>query len=226
MRVAIILARGGSKGILNKNLQKVGSFSLVATAVKTALEAECIDRVYVSSDSHRILDEGVRSGAYPIERPKDLSGDSATSESGLLHALEFIEDFEKCRVESIFFIQATSPFLKGQHINTAFAKYSQFELDSLFTGFSCHKFLWKDNGGDVRPVNHDGISRKRRQDLDMEIIENGALYIIRRDEFVRTHSRFCGKIGYSLMSEYSSLEIDTQEDLIFANKIAAYEGSN
>src|SRR3990172_8734101 len=89
--VVIILARGGSKGIPRKNIIDFCGKPLMAWTIEQCLAARGVDSVWVSSDSEEILDVGSAYGAYPIQRPEELSGDMATSESGWLHALEVIE---------------------------------------------------------------------------------------------------------------------------------------
>ena len=91
--VAIILARGGSKGIPNKNIIQFCGKPLIAWTIENCLDSE-VCSVYVSSDNHDILDISKQYGASCIERPSQISGDKATSESGWLHALEMIENIK------------------------------------------------------------------------------------------------------------------------------------
>ena len=85
--VAIIPARGGSKGITDKNLQPVGGIPLIARAIHSALASKSIDEVYVSTDSDRIAEAARSAGAGVITRPDDISGDTASSESAILNAI-------------------------------------------------------------------------------------------------------------------------------------------
>ncbi len=89
--IAIIPARGGSKGVPGKNVARVGGVPLVARAVRSALAAPSIDGVFVSTDDAVIAAAARAAGADVVERPADLAGDLATSESALLHALDVLD---------------------------------------------------------------------------------------------------------------------------------------
>ena len=95
---AIIPARGGSKGIPGKNLRPVAGAPLVAHAIRAARGAPSVDRVIVSTDADAIAAAARAAGAEVVRRPADISGDTASSESALLHALEFLAATEGRRV--------------------------------------------------------------------------------------------------------------------------------
>src|SRR5918997_4971812 len=86
--VAVIPARGGSKGVPGKNLRRVAGRSLVQRAVDACVAATSIDATYVSTDDAGIAEAARQAGGKVIERPADLSGDTASSESAVLHALD------------------------------------------------------------------------------------------------------------------------------------------
>ena len=108
--IAIIPARGGSKGIPNKNLQTVGGVTLLARTISACLKSESIATVYVSTDSDDISAVALNNGAQVIRRPADISGDTASSESALLHALDQIEK-TTLLPNNMLFAQCTSPFI-------------------------------------------------------------------------------------------------------------------
>ena len=89
---AIILARSGSKGIIDKNLQKIAKKSLLECSINTAFQSQAIENIFVSSDSEKYLKIAEMCGANPIVRPNHLSSDQSSSEEGLLHAIKFIEE--------------------------------------------------------------------------------------------------------------------------------------
>lgn len=99
----VILARGGSKGVPHKNLRKVGGVSLVARSVRAARGAQDVGAVYVSTDDAAIAQEARSHGATVIERPAELSGDTASSEAGWLHALGPIRT-EQAHLEELVFL--------------------------------------------------------------------------------------------------------------------------
>ena len=104
--VAIILARGGSKEIKNKNLKKINGKSLLEITILQIKKNLDID-IFVSSDSNKILDEARKLRCHTIVRPKKLSGDNSSSEEALLHAIQEIEKDIEC--DTIIFPQVTSP---------------------------------------------------------------------------------------------------------------------
>ncbi len=133
MRVsAIILARGGSKGVPRKNIIEFCGKPLLAWTVEQCINAQGVDDVWVSSDSREILEIGHQYGARSIFRPDNISGDQATSESGWLHAIDQIEH-ETSAVDLIVAAQATSPIRESSDISNALEDVQLQGLDSLLS---------------------------------------------------------------------------------------------
>lgn len=213
--VAIIPARGGSKGILDKNLQPVHGVPLVARAVRSAVAAVQIDQVYVSTDSSRIASVAEANGAKVINRPATLSGDEASSESAILHALDEISD-----AEVVAFIQCTSPFIDPHDLDKACRMVSEGEADVVFSGVEDHGFRWEERDGGFHPVGHDAASRPRRQDLAPRVMETGAFYVFKEKGLRDSGSRFHGTISAVRVGRREALEIDSAEDLSLARELA------
>lgn len=212
--VAIIPARGGSKGIPGKNLRRVAGIPLVAYAIRAARSARSISRVVVSTDSDSIAAVAQAEGAEVIRRPAELSGDTASSESALLHALEYLETSEGYRPHLVVFLQCTSPLTRPDDIDAAVATLQREQADTVFTASRFHGFLWrKDEQGAAQGVNHDQGFRPRRQDRSPEFLENGAVYVMKADAFRKARNRFFGKTVISEMPPERSLEIDEPADL-------------
>lgn len=214
--VAIIPARGGSKGVPGKNLRRVGGRSLVARAVDAAMLALSIDRVFVSTDDPAIAAEARAAGAAIIDRPTDISGDSASSEAAVLHALGAISP----RPEVVVFIQATSPFIDPVDLDAAVHRVSTGAEDVVFSASETHAFLWRQEPGGAVGINHDESVRQRRQDRDAQFQETGAFYVLRADGFVKAGHRFFGRVGIAEVDAARALEIDTQRELELASLIA------
>ena len=217
--VAVIPARGGSKGVPGKNLRPVGGVSLVARAIAACLAAERIDAVYVSTDSTEIAAAAQAAGAEVIERPADLAGDRASSESALCHALDALAD-RGVGVETLVFVQCTSPFVRPADLDSAVSMVADGESDSVFSVVDNHAFLWRPTGDGVVGVNHDATSRLRRQDREPEYRETGAFYVLRADQFARARHRFFGRTDVVVVPEPTALEIDTEADLELARALA------
>lgn len=218
--VAIIPARGGSKGIPHKNLRRVGGIPLVARAVDAARRCPSIDRVVVSTDDHDIAAVAAEWGAEVILRPVVLAGDEATSESALLHALEVLEE-RRVDVGVIAFLQATSPFIDVPALHDAVLLVRSRRRDSVFSAVESYGFLWsKTAGSAAQAVNHDASVRPRRQDRDPHYLETGAFYVLRAAGFRAMGHRFFGSVGIAEVPERTAIEIDTPAELEIAQALA------
>lgn len=217
--VAIIPARGGSKGIPRKNLQEVGGIPLIGRSVLAARGAKHVQAVYVSTDDAEIGAVAEEYGAQIIWRPAELATDTASSESALLHALEMLRE-HGAEAELIVFIQCTSPFVQPQDIDAMIEKMQEEQADCIFTVTPFHGFLWKSDGqlGSVG-INHDRAVRPRRQEREPQFLETGAVYVMRAEGFVRARRRFFGRVLMHEVPPERSIEIDEPADLFVANAI-------
>ena len=221
--IAIIPARGGSKGIPNKNLQTVGGVTLLARTISACLKSDSITAVYVSTDSDDIAAAALNNGAQVIRRPADISGDTASSESALLHALNEIEKTSSLP-SNVLFAQCTSPFITHTDIDGILELLKAH--DSALTVTHNHAFIWRrDNAGNAIGINHDSAIRLPRQQLDPEFKETGALYAMNIDQFRKSGHRFFGRIGMYEVPADRSMEIDEPEDLRLANTLEIQEKS-
>jgi len=215
----VILARGGSKGIPNKNIKKFCGIPLLSWSIQVAQNVSQSTDVWVSSDDEKILKLAIKYGAKTIKRPKKLATDKATSVSGYQHALEEIQKHNK-KVDAIIALQPTSPIRTSNDITCAIKKFKDKNYDSLFSAsdFS-DSFLWKKNSnGKLIGVNHNYKIRKRRQEISSQFLENGSFYIF-KPKILKKNSIFGGKIGYFLMPFWKSFEIDEIEDWEFCSSI-------
>lgn len=221
---AIILARGGSKGVPRKNLRRIGGISLVGRSVRAASRAELVDAVYVSTDDDEIAAEARLMGGMAIMRPADLSGDGASSESGWLHALETIRQ-EGASPERLVFLQCTSPFTTGDDIDGCIQAMIEAKASCALSVRPDHSFLWgKDEAGFAVGVNHDETAqRKRRQDLPPQYCETGAVYVVDAGDFAATGNRFCGPVALHV-TDHPPVEIDSLEDLALCERLAERHG--
>jgi N-acylneuraminate cytidylyltransferase len=137
--VAIIPARGGSKGVPGKNLRRVAGRSLVARAVDAATAASSIDRVFVSTDDPAIASEALAAGAEVIERPAAIAGDTASSEAAVLHALGTLAEAP----EIVILIQATSPFIDPADLDAAVLRVAAGREDVVFAAVETCAFIWR-----------------------------------------------------------------------------------
>jgi CMP-N,N'-diacetyllegionaminic acid synthase len=210
--VAIILARGGSKGIPKKNIIDFCGKPLLAWTIEQCRDGG-VDKVYVSSDSDKVLEVGEKYGATSIKRPEGLSGDTATSESGWLHALEVIEE-KTTSLDWILAPQVTSPLRSTDDIQNGLEIAKSGNFDSLFScSIAEDLFFWEESSGNFDSVNYDWRNRKRRQDIPKQYIENGSFYLFRPEVLRKNNNRFGGRIGVVEMEFWKMFEIDSMDDL-------------
>jgi N-acylneuraminate cytidylyltransferase len=218
--VAVIPARGGSKGLPGKNLKLLGGLPLVARSILAAQSSSLVRGVAVSTDADDIAVVAQQYGATVIPRPTELSGDTASSEDALLHALEHLRG-QGANPEIVVFLQCTSPFTTGEAIDRVVAALqNDAGASAAFSAAADHGFLWGlDEQGHGFGVNHDHrLPRKRRQDLPRQLRETGAVYAVRVAAFVRERSRFCGLVR-PVEVDLPALEIDGAEDLLLAEAL-------
>lgn len=222
--VAVIPARGGSKEIPKKNLQKVGGIPLVGRTILAAKGATTLDRVFVSTDSGSIADAASQYGAEIIVRPNEFSGDGASSEVALLHAVESLMQ-QNIRVDVLVMLQCTSPFTTSAAIDYVVKSLALSHADMAFSAREEHGFLWGvDAKGFGFGINHDPMKpRVRRQDLPIQFRETGAIYAMRTEAFLQAENRFCGKT-LPVQVPLPVLEIDSFQDLDLAVALATQLG--
>jgi CMP-N,N'-diacetyllegionaminic acid synthase len=186
--LAIIPARGGSKGLPRKNVRSLGGIPLIAHTIRAAVHS-CIERVIVTTDDDEISDIARQYGAeVPFKRPPQFSGDKATSLSVLIHAVEYMENTENMSVDHVVYLQPTSPFRTAEHINDAVKRYSANGKTSLISVTDVSEFhpyfmFTKDDDGVLEPLHKIDPRPLRRQDLPPVYRINGATYISKRDYF-------------------------------------------
>lgn len=211
--IAFIPVRGGSKSIKLKNIKMLCGKPLVAWAAEAALKCEFIDKVYICTDSE-IIKETIR--AYfkneekieCIGRPEETATDTASTESVMLYFVNTYNNFD-----NIILIQATSPLLTEIDLNNAIAYYRNNNYDSMLSVVRQKRFVWsKSLNNTYLPLNYDYLKRPRRQEFDGFLVENGAFYITKRENLLKSKCRLSGTIGIYEMDENSYFEIDEISD--------------
>ena len=214
--VAVVLARGGSKGVPGKNVARVGGVPLVARAVAAARVAGAIDVVAVSTDDAAIAEAAAAAGAIVINRPPALADDQASSESALAHAVLALDLPELPSI--VVMIQPTSPFITAAELDALVAAIND-GADAAFTAAPFHGFVWR-QGEVATGVNHDASHRPRRQEREPEWLETGAAYAMRTAGFLQAGHRFFGRIALGPPDPARVLEIAEPADLTRAQALA------
>ncbi|TDE46224.1 sialic acid synthase [Nonomuraea mesophila] len=216
MRVlAVVPARGGSAGVPLKNLALVGGVPLVTRAVRACLRAELVDEVVVSTDHAGIAETARLAGATVVDRPEELSGATASSESAVLHALDALG----ADPEVVVLVQCTSAFIDPADLSAAVRKVLDGRADSVVSGLPTHEFLWTAGGGGI---NHDPAVRPRRQDREPQFRENGAFYVMRTSGLRERGHRFFGEVAVQPVPPQHAVEIDNPEDLELVRALAPF----
>lgn len=200
--VTIIPARGGSKGLVGKNIRLFCGKPLLAWSILQAPKP-----VYVTSDDDEILAVAAEYGAIGIKRPPSLATDTSTSESAILHALEDIPE-----ASEVIFLQPTSPLRYSFDVAKALELFRAKGADSLFSCAELEDFTaWEGEGETLRGLTFDPFNRGRRQDRKPIHLENGSIYIFKPEILRRNNNRLGGKIVRYPMEFWQSFEIDDQE---------------
>ncbi|MEI5006626.1 acylneuraminate cytidylyltransferase [Streptomyces sp. PmtA] len=238
--LAVIPARGGSKGVPGKNLAAVGGVPLVARAVRACTGSPLVTDVVVSTDDAAIAEAARAAGAalgasgrvHCVERPADIAGDTATSESAVLHAMDAYEAEHGRTVDVVLLVQCTSPFLTADDIDRVASAVAKDGADTAVAVAPFHAFVWRrepaadtsapagaaDDG--ARGVNHDKSHRPRRQDRPEDFLETGAAYAMDAHG-LRVHGhRFFGRTALVETDPARVLEIDDPHDLARARALA------
>ncbi|MET9906808.1 acylneuraminate cytidylyltransferase [Streptomyces sp. NPDC006476] len=233
--LAVIPARGGSKGVPAKNLAPVGGVPLVARAVRECLAARLVTDVVVSTDDQAIAAAAREAGAEVVLRPAAIAGDTATSEAAVLHAMDAHEALHGAAVDVVVFVQCTSPFIIREDIDGVASAVVENGADTAVTVAPFHGFIWRDAEDEVAAgtvseadaatgggygVNHDKSFRPRRQDRPQDLLETGAAYAMDAPGFRKHQHRFFGRTELVRTDPARVLEIDDPHDLARARALA------
>ena len=224
--IAFIPARGGSKGVPRKNLEVVGSQSLLERAVLAGQGSTKISACYVSSDDQEILRQAIELGAQAHLRSSLASTDNA-------RAAEVMEDFLASHDElgpddRVVYLQPTSPFRTFEHVDRAIELMESRGADALVAVVRSHQLPEKTlviNGSGVLALGPAGVDPgENRQGLTPSVYPNGALYIFSVGAFRERGAIPVTGAHPFLMGKVESLDIDDPEDLILARGVAASAG--
>jgi CMP-N,N'-diacetyllegionaminic acid synthase len=223
--LAIIPARGGSKGIPGKNIIDFCGKPLIAWTIEAAHESLYIDRTILSTDDQSIIEVAEQFQCeVPFIRPRELAGDTSTSVDVVIHAMDLVPGYDV-----VVLLQPTSPLRQAQHIDQALELFIRHQAENCIsvTEVTEHP-LWMysvDEAGGLHKFM-TAAPGSRRQDLPRLMIPNGAVYIIRREVLKRTRALIQERpIAYE-MDARSSIDIDEPLDLELARLMKRAHNSN
>ncbi len=206
--VALILCKGNSKGVKNKNMKIFSGKPLMYWTIKSLKESKIINKIYISSESKKILNYAKKQKITCIKRPKSMSKPKSQSEEAILHALKIM----KSNFDYIVFPQVTSPIRPKNIFDKSLKFYFKQGFDSLFSANIPSKiFFWKKNKKKIIP-QYNIDKRPMRQDIKDIFLENGSFYIFEKRGFIKNRNRLFGKIGAYLIDKKFSYDIDEEVD--------------
>lgn len=218
--MAIIPARGGSRGIPKKNIKILGEKPLIAYTIEAAKKSKYIDKVIVSTDSDEIAYISKKYGAeIPFIRPAELSKDETPGIDPILHAVDYMITHEKYIPDYVVCLQCTSPFRNHTHIDVALESVINSSEDSLVSVCESDTLSWMKKIVDNRLVNYESNEKiyARRQDAPKAYKLNGAIYAIKKDVLLENKSLVLNNRTIPfIMDNISSLDIDEPIDFEFA----------
>lgn len=212
--VAIIPARGGSKGIENKNIYPLLNKPLLAYTIEQSLASSLINHTFVTTNDPKIAAIASHYKAEIIPRPEEISTDKSTTVEAILHAIKYLKEEKQLDPVIIVLLQPTSPLRKADDIDNAIKAFINNSYDSLFSATTLDDLtIWEKNGDQLRSVNFDYKNRTGRQDRAPQLIENGSIYIVKAESVMNSKNITCGKIGVYNMEFWQTWELDTLDEV-------------
>ena len=221
MRVGLVIARAGSKGLPRKNVLELSGKPLINWTIEAALESDSLDQVFVSSEDSEIIDISKNCGANIIHRPAELSLDHVSTGPVITHAVKYLNK-QKIYPTEICLLQPTSPLRNHVHIDKAFRVYDSSDADCVLSVFEpkyCATKMFKLNeNGTISGLLFDDAPFYNRQDLPQAFQPNGAIYIFSTSAFLKNNQIPRHNIFPYIMSEWESVDVDTIEDFMKAKE--------
>ena len=222
--LAVIPARGGSKGIPGKNIKKLGDRPLIAYSIEAVKQSRLISETILSSDSEDIIKIAQKHGLKaPFKRPDALAQDNSKSIEVIIHALKYFKDNGQ-RFDAVCIIQPTTPFRDQGLFDRAIRKFIEADYDSLVSvrkvpqEYNPH-WCFEEEEGLLQISTGEEEIISRRQDLPIAYHRDGAFYITKTDVILDQNSLYGKRIGYVENSNADYVNLDTMEDWYLAENI-------
>jgi len=220
--IALIPARGGSRGIEGKNLRLLAGKSLLSYTIQAAMQARYVTDVYVSSDDAAIRESALQAGCSIVVRPPDLATDDALATDVVLHFLESVP-FVRESDPIIVYLQPTSPLRTAAHIDKALGDMMQTDAPGIVSVVELMRSPFKsfriDAEGYLQALFGETETNLNRQALPRTFAANGAIYAFRASRFLENQGFPSNGSLPLVMSESDSIDIDSQDDLLKAEQM-------
>ena len=219
--LAIIPARGGSKGLKGKNIKLLGGLPLICYSIKAALNSNLVTRVIVSTDNKEIAAIAKECGAeVPFMRPVNLANDTSMVIDTYLQVVDKITEKSSKPIESFIALLPTAPLRSSQDIDKAIEIFNKKKADSVISVFEAaaplhwHRHITKD--GKLENYLPEFKAIKNRQEYEKTFLPNGAIYIFRTEVLRLTREYYSKKTYPFIMPNKRSIDIDNLLDFEWA----------
>ncbi|MEG1254894.1 acylneuraminate cytidylyltransferase family protein [Clostridium sp.] len=221
--LAIIPARGGSKGVPRKNIKKLEGKPLIGYTIEAAKNCSSVSRVIVSTEDNEIAEVSKQFGAeIPYLRPSELSGDNSPTIDCILHVINYLKENEDYKPDYVLLLQCTSPLRNSTHVEETIEKLLNSNYDSIVSVCEAEVNPYWANvfqGDKLKYFIEEGKIITRRQDLPDVYRMNGAIYLIKTDVLIKERTFEPENLMGYIMDSYSSVDIDTEMDFKIAEAI-------
>ncbi len=224
--LAIIPARGGSKGIPMKNIVKLAGKPLIQYAIDAAKKSRRINRIVVSTNDPKIAKIAKSQGAeVPFLRPKEISGDNATTHDAIKHALDFFASTEDYFPDIVVILQPTSPLRTFKMIDTSLTMLEKTDATSVVSvrEIKTHPFsaFWYE-GKYLKPFRSDFRKFHQRQKYPPLYYPSGDVYVFWSSNLAKYHSIYGPRIKPLIIKNEISIDIDNKFDLFISEMVLKY----
>ena len=221
--LALIPARGGSKGVPKKNLRTIRGKPLVAYTIEAAVGSVFIDRVYVSSDDDEIMKIARAMGVDSLKRSNVAASDAATANMVVFDFISQLPQSEVIDDPIIVYLQPTSPLRTASHIDGAFFAMELAKVLQCISVVELKKSPYKSfvisNESVLKSLFDEDFTSANRQTLPTAYYPNGAIYIFLLSEFIKNGNFPSNGSFPFIMTENESIDIDTEDDFVMMEKL-------
>lgn len=209
--LAVVPARGGSKGVPRKNIRLLNGKPLITYTLDTALTVNNIDTLVVSTDDDQIAKIVKDYGVKVINRPSEFATDSSTTEAVLIHVLEVLKE-EGNEFDIIVVLEPTSPLRSDKTIRKAISIVANGDAESVLAVRKTFENIGYLDSGFFRPIIPN--APRRRQLREPFFIESSTIYAVKTSKLIDTGTLICDNWGTVLVDDIEGSDINTEDDLL------------
>ncbi len=211
--LAVVPARGGSKGVPGKNIRLLGNKPLIGYTLKTAMSVGMIDDLIVSTDDNDISDVANRYGVEVLHRPSEFATDNSSTESVIIHVLDKMSENGR-NYDVVLVLEPTSPFRSIETIVQTIKLFSNKDVDSVLAVRETRENIGNIIGNIFVPINPE--APRRRQLRKPMYVESSTIYAVRTDYLLKYKTLVSSKWTPILVTEGESIDINIEHDFKIA----------